>query len=180
MLLEGVFKTLAFGRENQGGHLRFQIIIKLLTNFIVVGGLISCMDQYDPSKHLKRYEDEATLAHTPIQSLNEDGTIPAKPVAAEAMAAGDLGEQKFAQFCVSCHGTDGTAQTPAGKAMNPRPRNFTDKTWQDQVDDAHIVKVIKEGGGSVGLSPLMAPWGAVLGDEAIPLVVKKIRSFRKD
>ena len=42
--------------------------------------------------------------------------------------------------------------------MNPKPRAFTDAVRQDLVDDAHIAKVIKEGGAAVGLSVTMAPW----------------------
>ena len=35
------------------------------------------------------------------------------------------------------------------------------------------------GGGAVGLSLTMAPWGGVLTDEEIQLLVKKIRAFKK-
>ena len=47
----------------------------------------------------------------------------------------DLGKKKYETFCVSCHGADGKAQGPAAMAMQPRPRNFTDKAWQKSVDD---------------------------------------------
>jgi mono/diheme cytochrome c family protein len=47
------------------------------------------------------------------------------------------------------------------------------------VDDAHITKVIKEGGAAVGLSPTMAPWGGALNDAEIAEVVKYVRSFKK-
>ena len=45
--------------------------------------------------------------------------------------------------------------SPTALAMQPRPRNLTDATWQGSVDDAHIAKVIREGGASVGLSATM-------------------------
>jgi mono/diheme cytochrome c family protein len=47
------------------------------------------------------------------------------------------------------------------------------------VDDAHIHKVIKEGGTSVGLSATMAPWGAAINDAEIDNIVKYIRHFGK-
>ncbi|RZA20444.1 MAG: cytochrome c [Proteobacteria bacterium] len=102
----------------------------------------------------------------------------------EAVAKGDApavveapGKKTFETYCVACHGVDGKADGPAATAMNPRPRNFTDKTWQGKVDDAHIHKVIKEGGASVGLSPTMAPWGSAINDAEIDNVVKYVRHF---
>ena len=63
--------------------------------------------------------------------------------------------------------------------MNPKPRDFTDGKWQDSVDDARIAKAIKEGGAAVGVSPTMAPWGAMLSDSEVNDMVKMIRGFRK-
>jgi mono/diheme cytochrome c family protein len=105
---------------------------------------------------------------------------------AEAVAKGDApastevaGQKTFETYCVACHGADGKAEGPAAIAMNPRPRNFTDKAWQAKVDDAHIHKVIKEGGASVGLSATMAPWGGAINDAEIDNVVKYVRHFGK-
>ena len=41
------------------------------------------------------------------------------------------------------------------------------------------VKVLKEGGQSVGLSASMAAWGGVLSDDDIDAVVKYVRQFGK-
>jgi mono/diheme cytochrome c family protein len=96
-----------------------------------------------------------------------------------AQKKGDIkkGEEKFKQLCASCHGDKGKGDGPAGKALNPPPRNFTDPKWQKSVDDARIRKVIKEGGASVGLSPLMAPFGSVLSEADLDNLVAFIRSF---
>jgi len=103
---------------------------------------------------------------------------------AEAVASGAApavvevpGKKTFETFCVACHGANGKAEDAAALAMNPRPRNFTDKAWQAKVDDAHIHKVIKEGGASVGLSPTMAPWGGAIPDAEIDQVVSYVRHF---
>ena len=97
-----------------------------------------------------------------------------------APAATELpGQKTFETFCVACHGANGKADGPAALALKPNPRNFTDKAWQAKVDDAHIAKVIKEGGASVGLSPTMAPWGGAIKDDEIANVVKYVRHFGK-
>ena len=63
--------------------------------------------------------------------------------------------------------------------MNPKPRNLTDKNWQASVDDAHLTKVLKEGGTAVGLSGTMPAWGAMLSDSEIAGMVKFVRDFGK-
>lgn len=90
-----------------------------------------------------------------------------------------LGKEKYETFCVACHGLDGKAAGPAAMAMNPKPRNFTNKSWQKSVDDKRLVKVLKEGGQSVGLSASMAAWSGVLSDSDIDAVVKYVRQFGK-
>lgn len=86
----------------------------------------------------------------------------------------------FAQRCVTCHGTSGTGNGPAAAALNPKPRNYTDKTWQSSVTDDQLAKTIVGGGASVGKSPLMPPNPDL---EAKPDVVKGlvaiVRSFGK-
>lgn len=143
----------------------------------------SCVEQHDPRPVQSQINEEADRANAPIEKLNADGTAPA-PVAEAVVASGgggaqNSGVQKYEQFCVACHGADGQANSPSAVAMNPRPRNLTDAKWQASVDDAHIAKVIKEGGAAVGLSPTMAPWGAVLNDEEIQQIVAHVRSFKK-
>ncbi len=144
----------------------------------------SCVEQHDPRPIQAQISDEAARANAPLEKLNADGTAPA-PVATEALAAAgggsaqNAGVQKYEQFCVACHGADGKADGPSALALNPKPRKFTDAKWQDSVDDAHIAKVIKEGGAAVGLSPTMAPWGSVLNDQELQEMVAHVRSFKQ-
>lgn len=88
------------------------------------------------------------------------------------------GEKSYQATCSSCHGPDGKSTTPAATAMNPKPRDLTDRAWQESKDDEHIAKVIANGGGAVGLSPTMPAWGAVLNSEQVTKVVKYIRSLK--
>ena len=100
---------------------------------------------------------------------------------ATALAAGDAaaGKAKFDLFCATCHGPEGKGDGPGGAALNPKPRNYTDKEWQKNTKDEQIFKVIKEGGASVGKSPLMAAWGAALSDDDINNLVAYVRVLGK-
>jgi mono/diheme cytochrome c family protein len=53
---------------------------------------------------------------------------------------------QFKNECAACHGADGKAGTPTAAGLNPKPRNYTDKAWQDSVTDDHIKDVIVRGG----------------------------------
>ena len=59
-----------------------------------------------------------------------------KPREKVASAPANPSLEKYNQFCVACHGADGKADGPGALAMNPRPRNFTDKAWQAKTTDA--------------------------------------------
>lgn len=88
-------------------------------------------------------------------------TVNAAPVQAEpakptiTAAAREEANQIFATRCTPCHGPTGEGNGPASASLSPKPRNFTDPTWQAKVDDDHIEKIIQYGGASVNLSPAM-------------------------
>ena len=152
---------------------------------------LSCMEQYNPRPFWKKLDEEQKTANRQLSKLSKKGELPetkeaSTPTAKETQASkeggsgvSEAGEKAFNTFCVTCHGSDGSGDTPVAAALNPKPRAFSDKSWQESVTDEHILKVITEGGASVGLSPLMAPWGGVLSDEQTKGLVQKIRSFKK-
>ncbi len=79
--------------------------------------------------------------------------LPAAPQApADVVAAGKL---TFTARCQMCHGADGNADTPIGRAMKPPPRKFSDAAWQRKTSDASMTKVIIEGGAALKMSPAM-------------------------
>ena len=139
--------------------------------------LVGCMDQYNPRPYWQQFTQERQITSVKQPKLTEKGELPAPEAAGDANA--DPLAAKFSSLCSSCHGVDGKADGPAALAMNPKPRNLHDKTWQAKVDDAHIAKVLKEGGTSVGLSGTMPPWGAVLSDDEIKGLVAMIRAWGK-
>lgn len=89
----------------------------------------------------------------------------------------DAGKQTYQAMCASCHGAEGKGDGPAGAALDPKPRDFTDSEWQKSVTDEHIAKVTKEGGQAAGLSPLMPPWGQSLSDADVENVVAYVRTL---
>jgi mono/diheme cytochrome c family protein len=81
------------------------------------------------------------------------GGGPAKAAAAIPQEAKDV----FAQRCVTCHGASGKGDGVGAAALNPKPRNYTDKEWQKSVTDETLKKIIVGGGPAAGKSPLMPP-----------------------
>ena len=105
----------------------------------------------------------------------------AVPVTAdEAAAASATAEAHttFTQICAACHGTDGKGDGPGAAQLNPKPRNYTDKTWQASVTDDQITKTILFGGAAVGKSPAM-PAQPQLKDkpQVVAALVKIVRSY---
>jgi len=79
------------------------------------------------------------------------------PAAAEDIPAAAKSEADtvWATRCTTCHGAGGKGDGPAGAALTPKPRDLSSAEWQKGVTDAHIEKVILEGGQAVGLSMMM-------------------------
>ena len=158
---------------------RALLAISSLSFGMVLSACKSCTEQHNPNPARQLFQKEEAHANQEIEKLNPDGSIPAPKAAPGSVASGGVGQSKFEQFCAPCHGADGAAASPGALAMNPKPRNLTDAKWQASVDDAHIAKVIKEGGASVGLSGTMAAWGGLLNDAEIAEVTKWVRHFKK-
>jgi mono/diheme cytochrome c family protein len=109
---------------------------------------------------------------------------PPAPPAAEPTAAapGDAvarGAVTYKQICATCHGEDGCSPGPGAAGLDPQPAHHCDGNYMNKLSDEHIFKVIKEGGASVGKSPLMAPWGGTLSDDQIRDVAAFVRSLAK-
>ena len=64
-------------------------------------------------------------------------------------------KEVFNSRCAACHGPEGFGNGPGAAALNPKPRNYHDKSWQSKVTDDDIKKTITYGGAAVGKSPMM-------------------------
>jgi mono/diheme cytochrome c family protein len=113
-----------------------------------------------------------------------------KPAPAETVAAAVApppppspsaeAEKIFKTRCSVCHGMQGQGDGPGAAALNPKPRAFADKTWQASVDDAHLAKVIVEGGAAVKLSPGMAANPDLQSKpDVVAELIKIVRAFGK-
>ena len=89
-------------------------------------------------------------------------------------------QEMFNERCAACHGTEGKGNGPASAALNPKPRNYTDKAWQASVTDEQLRKTIVMGGAAVGKSPIM-PASPDLDEkpEVVEGLIKIVRSFGK-
>jgi mono/diheme cytochrome c family protein len=108
---------------------------------------------------------------------------PAPPAAEPAAATpGDAVARGAAQYkllCATCHGEDGCTPGPGAAGLPVQPAHHCDGNYMNPLSDEHLFKVIKEGGASVGKSPLMAPWGGALTDDQIRDVIAFVRSLAK-
>src|SRR5262245_8763644 len=66
----------------------------------------------------------------------------AEPAVTAQSANADDPKEVFKTRCVMCHGEKGTGDGPASAALNPKPRNYTEPTWQKSVTDEQIKKTI--------------------------------------
>ena len=105
--------------------------------------------------------------------------LTADPGAAQAKGDPKTGKTKYDQLCIGCHGATGKGDGPAAAALNPKPRDYTNCKEMVKESDANLFKVVKEGGQSVGRSPLMPPWGGAMKDQEIRDLVAYIRGFCK-
>jgi mono/diheme cytochrome c family protein len=60
----------------------------------------------------------------------------------------------YRRYCVSCHGSDGRAQTSKGKFSHAR--DLTDAQWQSEVSDERIFNSIMNGRNVRGNMPAFA------------------------
>ena len=89
------------------------------------------------------------------------------------------GKERFAKTCGICHGNTGKGDGPAGAALNPKPKDLTDKAYVSKLDDTYLTNIIGKGGAAVGKSPLMPPFNGPLKDQDIKDVIAYIRSLAK-
>ena len=98
-----------------------------------------------------------------------------------ALAAGDAakGQATFQKLCSGCHGTTGKGDGAMGAALNPKPKDLSNKAYNGSLKDDYLMKIIKEGGPAVGKSPMMPNVGSSLKDGEVADVIAYIRSLAK-
>lgn len=115
------------------------------------------------------------MALAGCKSQPEEGKTEAAPAAVASKGDAAAGKVKYDTLCASCHGATGLGDGAAAAALNPKPKNLQATTRSDE----ELKKIVKLGGPSAGLSPLMVAWGGVLTDPEIDNVVAYIRTLKK-
>lgn len=97
-------------------------------------------------------------------------TVLALILAFPAMAAGPDGAAIYKTKCATCHGADGSGQTPAGKAM--KVRDLRSNEVQQQTD-VQLTDIIAGGKGK------MQGYGKTLSSAEIQALIAHIRTLKK-
>ena len=98
------------------------------------------------------------------------------PLAAQAQDAA-AGMEIYQQYCALCHGPEGKGDGSLSANLDPKPRNHTDGAYMNTLTDAHLLKVVGEGGAAAGLSPIMPAWKDILAAQQIQDVVAFVRTL---
>ena len=98
------------------------------------------------------------------------------PLAVQAQDAA-AGKEIYEQYCALCHGPEGKGDGSLSANLDPKPRNHTDGAYMNTLTDAHLLKVVGEGGAAAGLSPIMPAWKDILAAQQIQDVVAFVRSL---
>lgn len=87
------------------------------------------------------------------------------------------GRALFRHYCLNCHGEEGRGDGFNAFNLDPRPRSLADSAFQAQHSDVDLLAAIRSGGGAVGLSTGMPPWGRTLNERQIQNVVIYVRTL---
>ena len=98
------------------------------------------------------------------------------PLAVQAQDAA-AGKEIYEQYCALCHGPEGKGDGSLSANLDPKPRNHTDGAYMNTLTDAHLLKVVGEGGAAAGLSPIMPAWKDILSAQQIQDVVAFVRTL---
>ncbi len=79
----------------------------------------------------------------------------------------------YERHCVVCHGKDGKADTPVGRLLKPRPRDFTDPIDMARVTADRIYRSITQGRPGTA----MAAWKEILTEAEIGDVIEYIQGL---
>lgn len=83
----------------------------------------------------------------------------------------------YGHYCLNCHGDEGRGDGFNAYNLDPKPRSLADSAFQAQHSDSDLVTAIRSGGGAVGLSTGMPPWGRTLNERQIQNVVDYLRTL---
>jgi mono/diheme cytochrome c family protein len=117
---------------------------------------------------------------SPARLLRRGGWLAAIAVALPTALAQNIpvsvsnGAAVYERYCVICHGVRGDGNGEAAKLFQPPPADLTRSTKSDE----YKALIIRLGGGPIGRSPGMPPWGQELSESQIHDVVAYLRKVK--
>lgn len=147
-----------------------KVLVMATAAMFLTTGLAIAAPEKDPEKARVPADQRAAAKKdkSPLYDKAEDAS-------AEIIAEGKaIFEGKGT--CVNCHGKDGDGNGPAGKVLNPGPRDFTNCKFHKKRKDGELMWVIKNGSPGTGMVPLIP---ATISEEEGWKVIAYERSFCK-
>jgi mono/diheme cytochrome c family protein len=106
--------------------------------------------------------------------IEQDSTDPQKIISLDYEQA--EGKRVFYDKCVWCH-ADATPAGPSNRAnLTPQPPLLTDGNVLNPLSDAFIRNMVTLGGGALGKSAMMPPWGKTLSEQEVLSVTAYVRA----
>lgn len=140
----------------------FLILLVVMASLAVLPSCKKSQTAPKPDPLLKAYDVEKDWN-------NPDQLIPLNYQEAQ-------GKRIFYEKCVWCH-ADTTPAGPSNRSnLNPTPPLINDGTVFNSLSDEFVGNVIALGGGAMGKSAIMPPWGRTLKRDEIQAVVAYIRA----
>ena len=84
------------------------------------------------------------------------------------------GKATYSQNCLVCHGVKGKGNGPSGRALDPKPTDFTSAVPNDD----EWFKATKLGTKAIGKSNNMEGFGSKLTDQQIKDVLTYVKTFK--
>lgn len=79
--------------------------------------------------------------------------------------------------CFACHGMEGRGDGPAGAALNPRPRNFSNPRFHEIRTDGELFWVIRNGSPGTGMFSYSP---AYITEEEAWMVIRYLRTIPQE
>lgn len=89
------------------------------------------------------------------------------------------GKGLFLHYCATCHGQTGRGDGFNAYSLDPKPRDLAAPEFQQQRSDDDLIALIRSGGGAIGLSNAMPPWGRALSQRQISQLVDYLRTLEE-
>jgi len=150
---------------------KFLMFCSLVTAMAFVGGdLALAGPEKDPLKpRVPRSDRGAAKKMKPPADLYKRSNKASDAIVAEGKK---IFEGKGT--CVNCHGKKGDGLGPAGKVLNPGPRNFTNCRFHKRRKDGELFWIIKNGSPGTGMVAMVP---ATITEEEAWKVLAYERSF---